>query len=137
MHLIPWDLDGAFEHIIRNANPVTPIVDKWGEKSSNCNPFFSGSSFILQKSAACDKLTATWITFNDEYLAAKKHLQNDILTNEKTMTQLDTWAKQISPFIKEAEDFYRDNKTTSFFTWENAVSNLKNQVQVAKTLEKF
>jgi spore coat protein CotH len=137
MHLIPWDLDGAFEHIIRNSNPVTPIADKWGDVSNGCKPFNYGTASFLQKSAACDKLTATWVTFNDEYLATKKRFQTDILTNEKTINQLDTWAKQISPFIKEAEDFHRDNKTTSFLTWENAVSSLKNQVQVAKTLEKF
>jgi spore coat protein CotH len=137
MHLIPWDLDGAFEHIIRNSNPVTPIADKWGDISSNCKPFNNGTSFILQKSAACDKLTATWVTFNDEYLATKKHFQTDILTNEKTMTQLDTWAKQLSPFIKEADDFHKNSKTTSFFVWEYAVSTLKNQVQAAKGLERF
>jgi spore coat protein CotH len=137
MHLIPWDLDGAFEHIIRNSNPVTPLADKWGDVSNGCKPFNYGTASFLQKSAACDKLTATWVTFNDEYLATKKRFQTDILTNEKTINQLDTWAKQISPFIKEAEDFHRDNKTTSFLTWENAVSSLKNQVQVAKTLEKF
>jgi hypothetical protein len=136
MHLIPWDLDGAFEHIIRNANPVTPIADKWGDISNNCKPILNGSS-IFQKSAACDKLTATWVTFNDEYLAAKKRFQNDILTNEKTINQLDAWAKQISPFIKEAADYHKDPKTTTIFTWENAVSTLKNQLQVAKGLERF
>jgi CotH kinase protein len=135
MHLIPWDLDGAFEHIIRNSNPVTPIADKWGDISSNCKPFYSGS--ILQKSAACDKLTATWIQFKEEYAAQKTHFQNNILTNEKTIAQIDAWAKQISPFIKEADDFHKNSKTTSFFVWENAVSTLKSQVQFAKTLERF
>jgi CotH kinase protein len=137
MHLIPWDLDGAFEHIIRNSNPVTPLADKWGDVSNDCKPFNYGSASFLQKSAACDKLTAAWVTFNDEYLAAKKRFQTDILTDEKTINQLDTWAKQISPFIKEADDFHKNSKTTTFFIWEDAVSTLKNQVQMAKTLERF
>ncbi len=28
VNLIPWDLDNAFENIIKNANPVTPIADE-------------------------------------------------------------------------------------------------------------
>lgn len=39
LHLIPWDLDNAFENIITNANPVTPIADDWGEISAGCAPF--------------------------------------------------------------------------------------------------
>jgi spore coat protein CotH len=144
MHLIPWDLDGAFEHIIRNSNPVTPLADKWGDVSNDCKPFNYGTASFLQKSAACDKLTAAWVTFNEEYLIAKKHFQTDILTNEKTITQFDLWAKQISPFIKEADEYHNagisieaNKKTTTFSVWENAVETLKNQVQVAKTLERY
>jgi hypothetical protein len=144
IHLIPWDLDGAFEHIIRNSNPVTPIVDRWGDITNNCKPFNYGNNIVLEKSAACDKLTAAWVTYNDEYLALKKHFQNDILTQEIAIKQLDLWAKQISPYIKEADDFHNagtinetNKKATTFFVWENAVSTLKNQVQYAKILEKF
>ncbi|MFM9947057.1 MAG: CotH kinase family protein, partial [Saprospiraceae bacterium] len=31
LHLIPWDMDNAFENIISNENPVIPIADAWGE----------------------------------------------------------------------------------------------------------
>ena len=139
MHLIPWDLDGAFEHIIRNSNPVTPLADKWGDISNDCKPFNYGTAGFSQKSAACDKLTAAWVAFNDEYLATKKQFQNDILTNEKTINQIEIWAKQISPFVKEADDFHNKGTTsaTKVVAWENAVGTLKNQVLHAKTLEKF
>jgi spore coat protein CotH len=54
INLIPWDLDNAFENILSNANPVTPIADEWGETSNNCQPFPYGPFFIPQRSAACD-----------------------------------------------------------------------------------
>jgi spore coat protein CotH len=144
VHLIPWDLDGAFENILRNANAITPIVDRWGDISNNCKTFNYGNNIVLQKSAACDKLTAAWIAFHEEYLETKKHFQKDILANETTTNQIEAWIKQISPFIKEADDYYNrgitneaNKKTTTFSVWENAVSTLKNQVQVAKNLERF
>jgi hypothetical protein len=136
MHLIPWDLDGAFEHIIRNANPITPIADKWGEKSNNCLPFMSGSR---QLSAACDKLTATWVSFDSEFKTLKNNFQNNVLTDEKTINQIDIWAKQIEPFIKEADTFHNggsatSNKATKLTTWDAAIIDLKNQIKVARTL---
>jgi spore coat protein CotH len=136
IHLIPWDLDGAFEHILRNGNPVTPIVDKWGAITNDCKIFVPFNSIISQKSAACDKLTAAWVAFNDEYLETKARFQNTILTNDNAINQLDTWAKQISPFIQEANKYHNAGATT-FATWNDAVSTLKNQVQVARTLQTF
>ncbi|MBT5705870.1 MAG: hypothetical protein HOI66_06045, partial [Verrucomicrobia bacterium] len=56
-HLIPWDLDNAFENIISNANPVTPIADAWGKVRASCEPFNYGPFNIQQRSASCDKLT--------------------------------------------------------------------------------
>jgi spore coat protein CotH len=64
LHLIPWDLDNAFENIIKNANPVTPIADEWGGISSNCDPFRYEIFSIQQRSATCDKLTAGWQTLS-------------------------------------------------------------------------
>jgi spore coat protein CotH len=136
IHIIPWDLDGAFEHIVRNSNPITPIVDKWGGITNDCKIFVPFNSIISQQSAACDKLTAAWVAFNDEYLETKARFQNTILTNDNAINQLDTWAKQISPFIQEANKYHNAGATT-FATWNDAVSTLKNQVQVAKTLQTF
>ena len=35
--LIPWDLDNAFENLVSDENPVTPIKDKWHEKVQTVN----------------------------------------------------------------------------------------------------
>jgi spore coat protein CotH len=137
MHLIPWDLDGAFEHIVRNTNNVTPIIDKWGDISNNCVPLAIVTNGNKQRSAACDKLTAAWVSFDTEYNALRKHFQEQILTDEKTINQIDIWAKQIEPFVREADGFYNGGsafgtKATNYITWESAVTVLKNQIKVAR-----
>ena len=38
IHLIPWDLDSAFENLTAT-NPITFIPDRWGEISNDCKPF--------------------------------------------------------------------------------------------------
>jgi hypothetical protein len=140
MHLIPWDLDGAFEHVIRNANNIVPIADKWGEISNNCGLINLGNPTFKQRSAACDKLTAAWMSFKTEYSDLRKHLQQNILSDEKTIKQMDIWAKQIEPFIKEADVFYNtgitnefNKRTTSEATWNSAINTLKSQVRFART----
>ncbi len=141
MHLIPWDLSGAFEHIIRNANPITPIIDKWGETSNNCKPYANGNTYFKQWSASCDKLTASWVQFDKEYAELKKHFQNNILSDQKTIAQIDIWAKQIGPYIKEADDYQKNGfgsksnvNPPTYFEWDNAVNTLKNQIKVGRSL---
>lgn len=142
IHLIPWDLDGAFEHIIRNTNNITPIADKWGEISNNCALINLGNPAFSQRSAACDKLTAAWTNFKTEYIDLRKHLQTNILTDDKTIKQVDIWAKQIEPFIIEADSYYNggitneaNKRATTLATWNSAVTTLKNQVKLARTLQ--
>ncbi len=144
VHIIPWDLDGAFEHVIWNNNPVTPIIDKWGVISNDCQPYPYGNPYFNQKSAACDKLTASWVKFDKEFLEQKKYFQEKILTDELTIKQIDFWANQLKTFINEA-DFYYNNgirldankKATPFASWEIEVNNLKNQIRVARNLKDF
>ena len=50
------DLDNAFENLVQNINPVTPIKDKWNEISNDCKGFNYGQFNLMQKSAACDKI---------------------------------------------------------------------------------
>jgi len=45
-------MDNAFENIISNVNPVTPIADEWGQTRSNCAPFPFGQAYIDQIRAA-------------------------------------------------------------------------------------
>jgi hypothetical protein len=136
MNLIPWDLDGSFEHVIRNANNVTPVTDKWGETTNDCKPFLYGNNILQQKSAACDKLTAAWVLYKDEYKLAKNKLQNEIITESKALAQFDVWAKQLAPYISEADSYYNfsistASKATTKTTWENATTNLRSQLQLA------
>jgi hypothetical protein len=59
------------------------------------------------------------------------------LTEEKTLAQFDKWAKQITPYIIEADTYYNANSNTSTSkatpknTWEGAASVLRLQVQGA------
>ncbi len=136
MTLIPWDLDGSFEHIISPANNITLVKDKWGIISGDCKPFNYGNNILLQKSAACDKLTAAWVQYQTEYLDAKSKLQNQILTSSKALAEFDKWAKQIEPIIREADNYYNSGtssttKTTSKATWDSAVRAMRSQIEVA------
>lgn len=135
MHIIPWDMDGTFEHIIKSANQITPIVDNWGKISNNCVPFLPSPASVKQRSAACDKLTAAWVGFDEEYGILKKQFYENYIKNGKSTAQLNIWAKQIEPYIKEADTNYNfglpDNanrKATTFSTWESSVATLKGQI---------
>ncbi|MEC8970647.1 MAG: CotH kinase family protein, partial [Actinomycetota bacterium] len=67
LHLIPWDLDNAFQNIVKDSNPVTPVADAWGEITRDCQRFGYGDWGLLQRSAACDPVFAAWATFDDDY----------------------------------------------------------------------
>lgn len=135
MHLIPWDMDGAFEQVLLTSNPYTGMADKLGEISNNCLPFSFGAG-RRQRSAACDKLTATWLSFGPEYNTIKKDFLNNFVKNDRILFQLNTWAKQIEPFIIEADGIHNkgidkeiNKKTTTFIVWDNATNALRSQVK--------
>ncbi len=90
LHLIPWDMDNAFDNIINNANPVTPIADIWGEISNNCFPFQYPSTF--QVSAASDPLTAVWVSYYDAlYQSKKDELINGPMSEASTDALINIW----------------------------------------------
>jgi len=130
LHLIPWDLDNAFENIINDANPVTPIADAWGETSNNCQPFNTSLFGIKQWSAACDKLTGGWTTFEEEYQALKAEFINGPLSVAEANTMIDLWAAQIQEATLEAKETHND--AISVAQWENAVNQLKLQLAYAR-----
>ncbi len=130
MHLIPWDLDNSFENIIANANPVTPIVDKWGETRNNCEPFASGFLGIRQKSAACDKLTGGWASFTEEFAAKKIEFLEGPFSEEKVNEKIEEWATQIREATEEAKATHPD--ALSIAEWEQAMDQLKRQIQFAR-----
>jgi len=130
IHLIPWDLDNAFENIISNANPVTPIADSWGQVRNNCQPFRYGSFNIKQRSAACDKLTAGWASYTKEYEQIREQFIAGPFSDEKVNAKLDAWAEQIRISTLEASNIYGDAVTIP--EWEKALVKLKNQLEFAR-----
>lgn len=130
MHLIPWDLDNAFENIISPANPVTPIADGWGETRNNCEPFANGFLGLRQKSAACDKLTGGWASFTTEYEAKKAEFYEGPFSTEKVNEKIDEWAAQIRDATIEASQMHGD--AISLEDWEQALALLKQQLELAR-----
>lgn len=130
LHLIPWDLDNAFENIIRDVNPVTPIADDWGETRNNCNAFSYGWLFARQRSAACDKLTYGWTLFEDEYEQLLQEFKDGPFAQSNTDMLLDTWMEQIREATLEADQNHGD--AISINQWENAVQELKSQLNHAR-----
>ena len=130
-HLIPWDLDNAFENIINNANPVTPIADAWGVVRANCEPFNYGPFNMPQRSASCDKLTRGWASFEQEYAKQKARLIDGPLAAKQSGALLDAWVKQVREATIEASTTHHD--AISLGTWEQAISQLKAQLNYART----
>ncbi len=130
LHLIPWDLDNAFENIISPANPVTPIVDPWGRISNDCQPFSSGFLGIQQRSSACDKLTGGWASFTDRYAERREAFKQGPLSEAVVDDLITTWQEQIRAATQEAETMHSDAVTVD--RWENAISIFKTQLRTAR-----
>ena len=123
IHLIPWDLDSAFENLTAT-NPITFIPDRWGEISNDCKPFPYGDWGIWQRSAGCDKIIKTWSSFKKEY----KRLQNKLADSylDEANDLIDEWSIQIQEATKEASQMHED--ALSIRRWERNVSILKAQI---------
>ncbi len=132
MHLIPWDLDHAFINIITDTNPVTPIADAWGETSNNCNPFGYGAFNFSQWSAACDRLTGGWASFEDEYQDLKTQFLEGPFSEASVNAQLDAWELQIREATEEARELHSDAVSVS--QWESAMSTLEERIEHARGL---
>ncbi len=130
LHLIPWDLDNAFENIISNANPVTPIGDAWGVISRNCEPYTVGFFGPQQRSAACDKLTGIWASYTEEYAQKKQAFLEGPLSEERVNEKLEEWSAQIRAATEEASQAHGD--AVSVAKWESAMSLLKSQLSSAR-----
>lgn len=130
LHLIPWDMDNAFENIISNENPVIPIADAWGETRNNCQPFPYGGFQFMQRSAACDRLTAGWASFEDEYEDMLVHFKTEVLAAENINPLLDVWVAQVRDATTEASAAHIDAITV--VTWDNAIDKLKGQLEYAR-----
>lgn len=130
VHLIPWDLDHAFDNINSNANPVTPIKDDWGEITNNCQPFSHGWFFLRQKSAACDKLTGAWASDLNRYEQLRTEFKAGPFSEASTNQLLDTWTMQVRAATLEAAQAHGDAISES--GWNSAVSSLRNKLDFAR-----
>ena len=130
IHLIPWDLDNAFENIIEDTNPVTPIADDWGDTTNNCQVFNYGEWSITQKSASCDRIVGGLSRFELEYEQLKDLLMSGPLAEQTVNLQIDQWVNQIRNATSEANQLHNDALTLS--NWENAINRLKSQLDFAR-----
>jgi len=130
LHLIPWDLDNAFENILGDNNPITPIKDGWNEISNDCEPFNYGIFNLQQKSAGCDKIIGGWTLFDTEYNAKLDYLKNVVLEENLINSRIDNWAAQIQSSVQEANTLHND--AVSVGQWQDAVSQLKSALEFAR-----
>ncbi len=123
LYLIPWDLDLAFGNLLSRTRSLDPLADKWGETTANCDPFRHNSGAALQRSAACDKLTAGWVSFKNEYKKSLTELLEGPLSESQVNFLINKWKKQIYAATLEAHKTHPD--ALSPYRWKNALKDLK------------
>mgnify|MGYP002820064671 FL=1 len=122
LHLIPWDLDNAFQNIVIDYNPVTPVADAWGEITRDCQRFGYGDWGLLQRSAACDPVFAAWATFDDDYGRLLDEFLDGPFAEELVTAQVEAWVAQIADATTEAAAAHDD--AVSVRKWTGAVDEL-------------
>jgi hypothetical protein len=75
-------------------------------------------------------LTGGWTTFTQEFEDKKAALINGPMSETQTDELLDAWSEQIHEATIEAADTHND--AISLSEWENAVQNLKSQLNFAR-----
>ncbi len=130
VHLIPWDLDNAFENIITNTNPVTPIADVWGDTTNNCQAFEYGDWGIYQKSAACDRIIGGIARYKIKYQELKDSLINGPMSEQIVNTLINQWTNQVYNATQQANQIHND--AIDLIEWSNAVNDLKNQLEYSR-----
>ena len=130
VHLIPWDLDNAFQNIVQDLNPVTPIRDGWGEISRDCDAFPWGSFNISQRSAACDPLIGAWAGFEDEYDRLLIEFAVGPFSDARVTEMLTAWENQIADVVAEADAAHADAPTVA--SWRSGLETLRQSLDFAR-----
>lgn len=130
LHLIPWDLDNAFENIAGPTNPVTPIADGWGETTNNCDPFVPPGSIVAQRSAACDPIWGALATMETEFDEIQRAFLAGTFSAELVDDRLDVWSEQIAGAMAEAADAHPG--AVSVAQWEQAVDRLRLDLEMVR-----
>jgi hypothetical protein len=131
VHLIAWDLDNAFENILINANPITPVKDGWGEITDDCEAFPHGAFRVLQRSAACDPAIAAFGLFGDEYETLLQEFLAGPFSEDRVNSQLDVWSAQIASATEEASEDYPDARKVP--EWEQALRRFQQALATARS----
>ena len=132
IHLIPWDLDNAFENLT-SENPVTFIPDRWGEVSNDCKSFPYGEWGFWQRSASCDKIIKVWTTYKKEYAELQKKFGSSYIDEANNL--IHKWSIQIQDATLEASKMHKDALPVR--KWERNLDILKAQVfQIKMKLSK-
>ena len=127
LQLIPWDLDNAFENILFDRNPVTPVKDKWFETTNNCQGFTHGAFNLVQKSAACDKIIGSFGQFLEEYNELDIVFRNNLFNSPNIDALLDSWSNQIRDAVIEAHNTH-GSQEPSFEQWTASLGTLKSEI---------
>ncbi len=130
MHLIPWDLDNAFEVIKNEGNPVIPIKDGWGEKTNDCKPFVYGGWGLAQLSSACDKIIGTWASFESEHQQLMDAFIEGPFSKQIVEDLIDTWAAQIESSVAQADVVHDDQPSVE--EWRRALERFKEDLEYAR-----
>jgi len=130
LQLIPWDLDNAFENLISDVNPVTPIKDEWYETSNGCEGFSFGLFNILQISAGCDKIIGSYSKYRDIYDTLDVTFKNELYNMPRINSLLDNWSNQIKDAVIEANQKYGE-KEPSLQQWIDNINILKFSIELS------
>ena len=128
--IIPWDLDNAFENLVIDSNPVTPIKDKWYEISNNCSGFSYGIFNLMQKSAACDKIIGSFKDFTESYYQIDSIFTETLYNTQKINILIDTWSNQIRSSVIDAHKKYENNEPSEQ-VWLSSLNNFKNLIDLS------
>ena len=128
--IIPWDLDNAFENLVVDSNPVTPIKDKWYEISNNCSGFSYGIFNLMQKSAACDKIIGSFKDFTESYYQIDSIFTETLYNTQKINMLIDTWSNQIRSSVINAHKKYENNEPSEQ-VWLSSLNNFKNLIDLS------
>ena len=130
LHLIPWDLDLAFENIEADINPITPVADDWGEITDGCKSFSYGAFGLPQRSALCDPVFAAWFQLDDRYQVLRQEFLAGPFSEPTVTEMVEKWGAQIESATKEASEAHGD--AISPTTWQQAVDQLLHGVAFAR-----
>lgn len=131
LHLVPWDLDNAFENLVSPSNPVTPVADEFGQVTNDCEPFAFGSFQLQQLSATCDPLFAALAEQEELYQETEDALWSGPLSKNSVDALLDTWATQITEATEEASLEHADARSVN--AWLARVEALKDALDYVRS----